>query len=93
MKKLKKLRKLTNKVINTLQDLSLPINKKLKLIDKWYPGPQGLTDEEILMYSDFNSDHDYQFFIAFMRKTNAKLKKSNPEMSGLIDSDTTIGAL
>ena len=84
--KAKKFEKIIDNVAKQF-NLNISESKKLKIIDKWYPGPQGLIDEEVLMFGDFEKVHDYQFFIAFLRRNKAKLKKKYPDQADLIDSD------
>ena len=89
MKMKKRLQKLSKKISKMLYKYSnLPKHKELKLIDKWYPGPGGLTNEEVLMRADFESLHSYQLFIAVCRKHEAKIIESNPEFADLLNESS-----
>ena len=53
---------------------NLTITEQIELIEEYYPGLKNLTNEEILMFGEIESLHDFQFYLARERFLKEKLE-------------------
>ncbi len=51
----------------------LTVAEQMELIEKYYTGPENLTNEEILIFGEMESLHDFQLHVAKGRFVKEKL--------------------